>query len=264
MNEGDLLPDPGKGTAEKALDALNRLVAASIGAGAGLFASPFAGPPASVAASSIGDKVIDRLVRRQQTRAEMSLSQAAKRIQERDAEGETPNSDFEGEDELNLLETSIRAAISSTNEKKARLIGNFYASCIFEADLGPDDALAYLGDLDQMTWRQICALAYFADDGRTSDRELYAAGGTEGVRQIVPGCEQELSRLARTRELIGFVQEDGSVSNPSNAWGPGLIVASEIHRVALTGRGKTLYRLAEIGNEVDQEDIDTFVVRNLG
>lgn len=62
---------------------------------------------------------------------------------------------------------------------------------------------------------------------------LIAAGGSEGIGQIKPGLEAELSELAITYELLGVVGEDGGVENPSSVVGGGPIIAANLDTIGL-------------------------------
>jgi hypothetical protein len=63
--------------------------------------------------------------------------------------------------------------------------------------------------------------------------------------------------------LIGFVQKDGSVANPSNVMNGGQIVAASIANIGLTSRGKTLHRLAEVESIISDEAIAEFETSEL-
>lgn len=264
MTAGDYLPEVAPTTGEKLAESANRLAAGLAGVGASFLASPLAGPGAAVATSKGGDFLIAKLFDKRQTQAEIAFDRAADRIDERKEAGEEPLVRTD-DDLLATLELMIRVAINGLNDKKATLVGNLYAASVFDPTLKvTDDAIAYIDDLDSLTWRQVCILAYLASDDRVGERELFAAACSEGTRRLNPECERSLSQLARTHELIGTRDPKGeSVNNPSDTFGGGALIGSSFNNVALTGRGQTLCRITEILNVVTGKDLDRFVEENL-
>lgn len=62
--------------------------------------------------------------------------------------------------------------------------------------------------------------------------------------------------MARTFEVIGFRQEGGAVANPSNTLNGGQIVAANLVKVAPTGLGLTLTRLADLSRITTGAEFD--------
>lgn len=264
MTAGDYLPEVAPKTGEKLAESANRLAAGLAGVGASILASPLAGPGAAVATSKGGEILISKLFDKRQTQAEIAFDRAADRIEQRNEAGEQAHVRSE-DDILATLELMIRVAINGLNDKKATLVGNLYAASVFDPTLKvTDDAIAYIDDLDSLTWRQVCILAYLASEARVAEREQFAAACSEGDRRLNPECERSLSQLGRTHELIGFRDSNtGAVSNPSNTMGLGIVSGASMAKVALTGRGETLCRVTEILSVVTEVDLDRFVEENL-
>jgi hypothetical protein len=219
---------------------------------------PLAGVGAGVAANRLGTGLL-RFLQRGDDRAQRTMQHAARRFEERHAGGEKPGpNSFQGESATEAVEATIKAAANSVEQRKACLIGSLLASAAYELDLPIADLLRFLKLLEALSWRQILALAYFADEARAPERVLIAAGGPEGIGQIQPGLEAELAELGRGHELIGFVGDDGGVANPSNVWNGGQITAADIDTVGLTRLGKTIFRLAEMDREIKPGDLDQF------
>lgn len=225
---------------------------------------PLAGVGASVAANQFGTELLRRFLQRGEDRAQRTMQYAARRFEERQAGGERPRPDaFQGDSATEAVEAAIKAAANSVEQRKSCLIGSLIASAAYEDHLPDADLLRFLKLLEALSWRQILALAYFADKERTSERVLIAAGGDEGIGQIQPGLESELAELGRSHELIGFVGDDGGVANPSNVWDGGQITAASIDKIGLTRLGQTIYRLAEVNREVTQEDLAQFIASEI-
>jgi hypothetical protein len=233
--------------------------AGSIGVGTAS-GDPFVGLGTSVATSQVVGKVGERLFARRQDRVASTISRAELRIEEREAAGQRPRKDQSVDEDrvLELLEASLKAAMNSSEQVKAELIGSLLGSAVFDEQVSLDDLLRNLRLLERLSLRQVTALAYLADSDRDSNRHLLAAGGDQGTRQINPNVEAELDELGRVLGLIGIAQKDGGVANPSNVMDGGQIVASNIDKVKLTSRGETLYRLAEINDVMNDEAIERF------
>lgn len=177
------------------------------------------------------------------------------RIEQRREAGDEPRQDglFEpGEDPEGLLEGSLLSAARSYEQKKVPFIGAFYSSFVFERDVSSLTAHYLLRLLDRLTYRQLCALAYLADDGRRSERERVQAAATEEGDRTSPTLSAELNDLANLG-LVGYEQDGGLVANPLATYGAGQITASSMARTALTELGRTLARMAEL-NQIPTED----------
>ncbi|OJU95285.1 MAG: hypothetical protein BGO23_05330 [Solirubrobacterales bacterium 67-14] len=216
-----------------------------------------------MAATKSGEVLLGMLFGKRQSQAEIAFERAAQRISDRQKDGEEPHARSE-DDYLATLEVMIRVAVNGLNDKKAALVGNLYAASVFDPTLKyTDDVIAYIDDLDSLTWRQICILAYLDDESRSEEQNLFAAAASEGTRRLNPECERALSQLGRVHELIGLKDSNGAVNNPSNTFGGGAITGSNFEKVALSGRGATLCRITEIRDVVTSEDLDRFVEENL-
>jgi hypothetical protein len=193
------------------------------------------------------------------------VRRAANRIEERvDAGDEVQLGPPEDEDRaLELVEAALNAANNSSEQIKADLIGSLLASAAFDKQVSSDDLLRYLKLLERLSRRQVVALAYLMDESRASNRQLLAASGEKGSAQINPTVEAEFDELGRVLGLIGFVQKDGSVANPSNVMDGGQIVAASIANISLSSRGRTLHRLAEVESIISNETITQFETKEL-
>jgi hypothetical protein len=258
------LPDPGDSVGSRLVHLLNRFAAGGVGlATTASSGSPELGLGAGVATDEVGKELIRKFAARPSDRAHRAILRAQRRIEERVAAGEPWRTDgeFEGgssEDVFRIFETAVRAAMSSTEQRKADLVGSLLASAALDDSASVADILRMIRYIEDLSWRQVVALAYFADDKRAANRELLSAGGSEGTIRIRPGCEAELSELARTHELIGLRQQDDSVANPSNTMNGGQLTAASLSRVGPTGLGLTLHRLAEMGELITDDELDAF------
>jgi hypothetical protein len=255
------LPEPEKGLG-RSIGEIVQKISAGVSSVAVVAASGdvLLGVPAGIAADQVGKSLLGAVYHRGADRAWQTMQHADQRIKERDREGDERRANaIDGESADQTVEAAIKAAATSVERRKAHLIGSLLASAEYDADLPVADFLRFLKLLEALSWRQILALAYFADKERASERVLIAAGGDEGVGQIQPGLEAELAELGRGHELIGFVGEDGGVANPSNVWDGGQITAASIDKIGLTRLGQTLHRLAEVNREVAQKDLAQFV-----
>jgi hypothetical protein len=262
MSDSPYLPDRArKPFSETLVELVTQLTggAAAVGSTAAT-GEPLVGVGAGVGVSQLGGLLGEALTRRRDDRVHRTIRQAATRIEERQASGEKVRlGPPEDEDRaLELIEAALNAANNSSEQIKADLIGSLLASAAFDSQVSSDDLVRYLKLLERLSRRQVVALAYLEDGGRASNRQLLAASGEKGGAQINPTVEAELDELGRVLGLVGFVQKDGGVANPSNVMNGGQIVAANIANIALTSRGKTLHRLAEVGTIVGDESVGDF------
>lgn len=261
MEASGYLPETGKGLGRSVGEIVQKISAGvSSVAAAAASGDVLLGVPAGVAADQAGKSLLAAFFHRGADRAWKTMQHADQRIKERDSEGDERRANaFDGESADQTVEAAIKAAANSAECRKVHLIGSLLASAEYEAHLPVADLLRFLKLLEVLSWRQVLALAYFADKERASERGLIAAGGDEGIGQIQPGLEAELAELGRGHELIGFVEDDGGVANPSNVWDGGQITAASIDKIGLTRLGQTIYRLAEVNREVTQDDLTQFI-----
>jgi hypothetical protein len=240
--------------------AIARVGGAAVGGFLGTIIGPEAGAAAGQALMEATDMVIPFLTDRVNRRIRTLTQQAQTETERRRAEGEQFRDDGLLDDEPlgeDLLEGVLRGAIEAEREQKAAAIGNVAAAVAFDETLSGADALRYIRLIREASWRQLCALVYFTDDSSVSERELHGAKGSEGDAQIKPVLEAELSELARSLELIGFRDSStGAINNPSDTWNGGGITAADLGKVAATGLGLSLVRIARLSDLVSEKDLD--------
>jgi hypothetical protein len=263
MDSSRFLPGPATSRTESVAELVVKIVSGAAGAGAtALAGNPLAGVGTSIAASQAGTGLLGAFLDRGDDLALLTMEHAANRFEERKKAGDTPRPDpFEGTPAVEAVAATIKAAANTVEDRKTRLIGSLLASSQYEKDFPVGDLLHFLGLLEDLSWRQALALAYFVDESRQADRTLIAAGGSKGVRQIRPVLEAELAELAEVHGLIGVVVVDGGgrVAKPTAVYGGTPIVAANLDKVGPTGFGRTLYRLAEMNGEIGADDLDDFV-----
>jgi hypothetical protein len=191
---------------------------------------------------------------REEQRIGGALAVAVGRIEERLTEGDQPRSDglFDpGADPDGLLEGSLLTAARSYDQKKVPYIGAFYASLVFEEEVSAPTAHFLLHLLDRLTYRQLCALAYYASEARADERlDIQSDAREEGIHTS-PTLVAELGDLANFG-LIGFSQDAGGVANPLATMGGGDITAYSAVRTVPTELGEDLVRLAELEASPDE------------
>jgi hypothetical protein len=209
----------------------------------------------------VGESLVGFVESRAQHRVARTLKSTSDQIADRLADGEEVRieiSDVENSDEArSLFESVVEAAAESSEEKKCKLIANFYANVALDQGVSIDDALLYLRRIRAASWRQLVALRYFEDDRRTDERELIGAKGSEGTAIIHPALGIELSELAgRGLEFIGVVQDGGAVADPASTFGGGTITSQSVSRIQATGLGRTVSRLGRLKEIVSTAELD--------
>jgi hypothetical protein len=234
------------------------------GAAIGGFLSTLIGPEAGAAAGQAlmetSDWFISFLTQRARGRVEEVSDLTRTELERRLDTGELLRSDglleLKSDAGAEILEGILRTALEAEGERKCAAIANLTGAIAFEDEISGADALRYLRLLRALSWRQLCALEYFADASRDDQRARISQRGEEGDAQIRPALEAELSEMARTFELIGFRDDRGAVNNPSDTWNGGGIVAATLTKVAPTGLGLTLSRLAGLPRIVTDTEFD--------
>ena len=260
MESSPYLPESKKSRGETLAELIVKVSAGAAGIGAtAASGEPLAGVGTGVAADQAGRGLLT-FFHRGEDRAQKTIHYAAQRCAERQEAGEQRREDgFRGAAASESVEAAIKAAANSVEQRKGRLIGALLASAEFETELVVADLLRYLHLLEDLSWRQILALAYFAEEDDQPNRVLIAAGGANGTRQIRLGFEAELAQLAEGFDLIGLADKSGGVSKPTAVYGGAPITAASLDKVEPTGLGLTLHRLAEMKREVSSDDLEAFV-----
>lgn len=248
------------GKSEEGEKAVVRVGGAAVGGYLSTLIGPEAGAAAGQALMEATDWFISFLSDRARRRIEDVSDLAREEVERRLEAGESLRTDglLDSDSALgaDVLEGVLRAALEAEGERKCTAIANLSAAIAFEHDVSGADALRYLRLLRAMSWRQLTALAYFADSSRENERARISQRGEEGDAQIRPALEAELSEMARTFEVIGFRDDSGAVNNPSDTWNGGGIVAASLVKVAPSGLGLTLSRLADLPRIVTDEELE--------
>jgi hypothetical protein len=143
------------------------------------------------------------------------------------------------------LEGSLLTAARSYDEQKIPFIGAFYASFAFDPDVSVETGHFLLHLLDRLTFRQLCALSYFADPAtRTQRISIQNAAQKDGDRTS-PTLAAELGELS-SLGLLGVRQEDGHIVNPLATFGGASLTAANLANSALTPLGERLSQMSEL------------------
>jgi hypothetical protein len=120
-------------------------------AGLGAFLGPVLGPEAGAATAEavaqIGDELIQRLESRQGTRAARVLQRVHDEVERRKALGESVRDELAdpgNPGSVALFEEVVEAAAKDSDERKGIVIGNLYASIVFDPEVSIDDALLFV------------------------------------------------------------------------------------------------------------------------
>ncbi len=239
---------------------------AAAGGAAGAFLGPVGAIVGATATPIIGrlmgsvGRAIQRrfLSSKEEVRIGGALAVALGRIEERRQEGEQPRQDglFDPDsDPRGLLEGTLRAAARSYDEKKVPFIGAFYASFVFEEDVNVNMGQFLLNLLDRLTYHYFCCLAYFADPANNEERMYIQASAEEDGDRTPPMLVAELAEMANLG-LLGFLQPDGSTTNPGSTFGSLTITGKTLAGTAPTQLGRTLVHMAEL-DKIPREDQQT-------
>jgi hypothetical protein len=237
-----------------------RIGSAGLGGYLSTVFGPEAGASVAQSVSEAGEAVVGFLEQRSKERVTATFQRLSTEVAERVQSGERVRGDHtdpDSEEAAAVFEAAVQAAARSAEERKCEVVANLYASIAFDRSVSVADALLLFRRVDESSWRQLVALQYFSAKDRQRERESISVAGSEGHAQIRWVLEAELSELGRGLELVGFVQKDGAVANPSSTFGGGQIVASSFSKVGPTGLGRTLARLGRLADVVTDEDFDS-------
>lgn len=258
---------------ERKLDRIRRsgrqLASALIGTAAGVASSdPFVGAVSGWAASEllpVGEEVIERVAGRAAVRVGATSTLIAVEWQQREANGEERREDgfFDERGSLRaeaheLLEGILLTSANCFEEQKLPYLAHIFSDVAYDASVGSSDALFVTRLADQLTYRQLQALAICGRHG-TGDVELELelarmdAAHHEGSMMVEPALYQEVNDLA-ARGLVGLWLGDGSVTSASRVFGGGS-ESESIGQTALTPAGEFLHRLLRLGEMPAGEQI---------
>jgi hypothetical protein len=149
-----------------------------------------------------------------------------------------------------LLEAVLLAAANCFEERKVTFVAHPYGGAAFDSTVSAGSSLFLVRTAEQLTFRQLQALAVFGRHG-TGDTALeielaqVEADHRSGARAVDPAMFEELTDLGN-RRLVGAWAGDGLVRDPSTTWG-GDWEGVSVGQVALTELGKVLHRLMRLG-----------------
>jgi hypothetical protein len=167
--------------------------------------------------------------------------------------GEQPRSDgfLEADEEGNsagseLLEGAMIHAANAYQQRKVPYIGFLWSSLLFRSDVSPDYGHFLLNFADRLTYRQLQAIAFFAENaGAVELNRLEAEREYRGHWPFANGLGVELSE-GGDLGVFGIEQAGGAVAHPRGGYGANDIESSPLSNVALTPLGRNLYELMEL------------------
>jgi hypothetical protein len=245
------------------IEAGGDLAGGLIGGGLGLV-----GGPLGVALGAGGGVLVSRLVKRvgaeihermlgprQAERIGIALAAADGQVTEQLERGDDLRQDGffdEGDPEhspaAELLEGVLLRAANAYQQRKVPHIGWLWASLLFRPDVTPDYAHLLLRLADRLTYRQLQALAFFAEKANSDElSHLEAQRQEEGHWPFADGLGIELNELGGDLGLLGLAQADGRVIRSAGTWNGGDLERANLWNVALTPLGRDLYELMQLG-----------------
>lgn len=246
-----------------------------VGAAAGAALGTIGGPP-GIAAGAVGGVAITRLVKRlgaelherilgprQRARAGAALAVAVERIRTRVEAGETPRDDgfFDASDGERapadeLLEGVLLHAANAYQDRKVPYLAALFASLAFRSDISPAYGHYLIRLADRLTYRQLCALAFFAERGESIDLTRLEGDRQErGHRPFEQGLGRELDELAGDLGVLGIWMPHGemvradrtvAVGSADGATVGGSVEKTDIGEIVPTSLGRTLYEVMEL------------------
>lgn len=239
------------------------------GAAAGGALGLLGGPAAAIGGAALGVAVTRTLKRvggeiqgrwlgdRQRVRVGAAYAVAADQIEQRIEAGQQPRDDGffdEGDsgrvDAEELLEGVLLHAADAYEERKVVFLGRLYAGIAFESRIsaGYGHFLAKLAD--RLTYRQLAALAFAANDEYEARRSEIDVARSEGTTRSSQEIVAELDELGAAG-LVGVEQEGGRVANPRTTVGAGTFSELPLVRMKLTPLGSDLHELMGLSSVPD-------------
>jgi hypothetical protein len=241
----------------------------TLGAFTGAALGSVAGPP-GWAAGAVGGVLATRVVKRigaevqervlgprQRARAGLALGVAVDRIREQETAGEVlrddgffePRERGERPEADELLEGVLLHAMNAYQEKKVPYMGKFFASVASRSDISPEYAHLLLRIINNMSYRQLVALAYLAENqGSQEFLDLGVRRSEEGSWKLPDGFDRELNELGEEMRLVGIRQQDGDVIPAAGTWGGGDLSKHDLSTVTLSKPGQDLYDLCGLSD----------------
>jgi hypothetical protein len=251
------------------IEAGGDLAGGLIGGGLGLL-----GGPLGVALGAGGGVLVSRLVKkvgaeiherilgpRQVERVGVALAaaggQITKRLESGDAlrdDGFFVEEDPEHSPAAELLEGVLLRAADAYQQRKVPYIGFLWASLLFRPDITPDYGHLLLRLADRLTYRQLQALAFFAENANSDElTQLEGRREEEGHWAFADGLGIELNELGGDLGLLGVAQADGTVIRSAGTYNGGDLERVNLWNIALTPLGRNLYELMELDRIPTQE-----------
>lgn len=229
----------------------------------GAFAS-IMGPEAAGASAQtlaeVGEELVGFVESRAQQRVAQTLKSTSEQIADRLVNGKEVRSeisDLGSDNARSLFESVVEAAVESSEERKCKLIANFYASVALDPSVSVDDALLYLRRIRAASWRQLVALRYFESEKRDAQREVIAVEGFEGAAVLHPALGIELSELAgRGLGFVGIDKGDDGVVDPAIAFEGETITGRSVLGIRATELGEVVSRLGRLAEIVSTKELD--------
>jgi len=273
----DCLPEDGD-RLRSFMETGGQVVGQTAGAAVSLITGPVLGAGVGVALGEVfarvGLELYDRvLAPRQGARAAGALDVALVRVQERKEAGDELRADgfFDAgpdgrADAEEVLEGTLLTAANAYEERKVPYIGRLYANLAFDSSVSAAHANFLLRLADRLTYRQLTALAFFAE-AQAGDYEravlglMAEASATDCLPS--PALLAEMDDL-RDARLLGVRQNDGSVTAPGATYGGGSgLTLSNVGSAAPMVVGATLYRLMEL-DAIPPADLDAVLAELRG
>ena len=175
-------------------------------------------------------------------------------------EGEIPRSDgfLEADDEGNsagseLLEGAMIHAANAYQQRKVPYIGFLWSSLLFRSDVSPDYGHFLLSLADRLTYRQLQAIAFIAENaGREQLARLEAEREHKGGWSFANGLGVELNEAGDVG-LFGIEQASGAVTHPRATMSSAGIESAQLSKIGLTPLGRNLYELMELHRIPEEE-----------
>ncbi len=210
-------------------------------------------------AKVIGDVANRQLSHKEEVRVGAAAAVAADKIRQLLESGSHPRQDGFFESVGNepptgeaLFEGVLLKSKNEHEEKKVKLLGNFFANLAFSPGVGVAEANHLLRLAESLTYRQICALALFTLKAKGSNVKLRDCSYREQSGNIsfeTLSLLQEIQDLY-TRGLVGCKAKSGSGYEALLGWAD---VCPE--RMGPTPLGERLIRLLGVA-DIPLEDID--------
>lgn len=240
--------------------AVGLLVGGPIGAVAGAAASPVTARTLRGLAVEFRERVLGH---REEVRVGAAIAFASDKIREKLEAGEQPRQDdFFTDEEQNrstakeVFEGVILAAQREAEEKKVQFYGNLLANLAFEGDIDRSQANFLIRLGDQLSYRQLCALALFGQNTLVlgGDNRFNLRSGSYRGR-LDDEAPVATDRIVLLQEVYDLYQR-GILGNGGSAMIAVLDANPSV--MSLAGAAVSLYNLMELW-EVDPADLNALV-----